>query len=65
MNVPEKSHFVALDGELDAKAKALRERIDSHAYLPELKDDIAAYNNLLQAREFIKAILNNLDGDGA
>ena len=65
MDVPGKQYFLALDGELEAKAKALRERLDSHTGLSEPKDDTAALNELLQARVFIKAILDNLDGEGA
>ena len=65
MNAPGKQYFVALDGELEAKAKELRERVESHPDLSEQKDDLAALNELLQARVFIKAILDNLDGEGA
>lgn len=65
MNAPGKQYFLALDGELEAKAKALRERLDSHTDLSETKDDTAALNELLQARVFIKVILDNLYGEGA
>ena len=64
MNVPGKQYFLALDEELEAKGRALRERLESHTDLSEPKDDLAALNELLQARVFIKAILDNLDGGG-
>lgn len=63
MNVHSKEALLALDAELEAKAEALRERLDTHTDPSELKDESAALNELMQGRVLIKAILDNLNSE--
>ena len=57
MNVHSKEALLALDAELEAKAEALRERLDTHTDPSELIDESAALIVLMLGRVLIMAIL--------
>ena len=62
MSVSRSEDIIALDGEIEAKAKALRQKLDARADLSEVREVIATINELLHERELTKAMQYNFKG---
>lgn len=61
ISVSGREDIMALDDRIEAEAKALREKLDKHADLPEVEEVVTNLNELLQTREHTQAILARLE----
>ena len=62
LSFPGKEDIIALDEQIETKAKALSEKLNGSTDLSEVGEVNATLNELLQSRELTKAILDNLNG---
>jgi hypothetical protein len=65
MSVLRREDIMALEERIEAEARALRKKLDARTDLSEVGEIVATLNELLQSREYTKAILANFEGRDA